>query len=478
MENYIALIRKADFLDLYRYGILHINRDLLCRFTCTIEELRERKCFLNNITAFANSFDSSFTYLFIHYIKGGAPSRINDVLIEEVQGIYPLDFNAKKNLEMIDDNILINDPLWSDAGKLLQKQQSVSSCLQGARNVWRIFDIETPIEKYAETVTTDIVKETVDELFEDKRPSGGLHPLVYLLRYERHSYYPKNNIGFFLDAVNVIFNIMGGREVNEDQISNSMIYQYLMFLHQTDPSMKFDAIRTMIAQEPKVQAIVQKSLELLPGFDFLTVAAFYMLFKNQCQEDLYYDEKWVLGGKSYGEDFYLACYLLGIKLGHEHTSDCLYEKVALPILKKKVAAQTEEEPVLDSAIQPAQETVAEPATETIQKTDSDAATVPAQQQNTEDQVDETDKTKPTESEETKDAVVIEEPKDPDVDDASEADNKEVHDYISGYPRVMAILSTRGKTKGKPKSGTKTVTVNNREEEIVYLKMGYEVYSIQ
>ena len=57
MANYLALIRKADFVDLYKYGSLHINRDMIRQFSCKVEELPNRDPIFTDLSNFDNVID-------------------------------------------------------------------------------------------------------------------------------------------------------------------------------------------------------------------------------------------------------------------------------------------------------------------------------------------------------------------------------------------------------------------------------------
>ena len=69
MKHYLALIRKADFTDLFKYGSLHINNDMKTDFQCPVEELPEHPELFRALSYYANSFDNAFAYLIIHYTK-------------------------------------------------------------------------------------------------------------------------------------------------------------------------------------------------------------------------------------------------------------------------------------------------------------------------------------------------------------------------------------------------------------------------
>ena len=76
--NYIALIRRADFTDLFKYGNIHINTNMTKRVSGDIRELSNSPAFFEELFYFANAFDYSFSYLFIHYKKTG---KVSDILM-------------------------------------------------------------------------------------------------------------------------------------------------------------------------------------------------------------------------------------------------------------------------------------------------------------------------------------------------------------------------------------------------------------
>ena len=78
MANYLALIRKADFVDLYKYGSLHINRDMIRQFTCKIEELPNREPIFRDLSNFANAFDSTLWEQFLVNFGSGITSPLRE----------------------------------------------------------------------------------------------------------------------------------------------------------------------------------------------------------------------------------------------------------------------------------------------------------------------------------------------------------------------------------------------------------------
>ena len=344
MTNYLALIRKADFTDLFKYGRLHINNDMKTDFSCSVEELPSHPEVFHHLTHFANSFDSAFAYLIIHYVKASSNGLANDVNIEEVQNIYPLDFESKEAFAMsFDERIRIENPIWPESVWSLQKQQQFNDCLKGAANLRESLGFKDSDYKCKEIISDDIVREVVNELYDDIRPSGNLSIWVYLLRYERHSYYPQTTLGYFMDMANVVCNRQQKQEVDESSVMQTNIYRFLTELRKNEKH-KIGDIHDKIIDSPELKIFLEKTREYEPQVDFTIVATLFFYLKYTYKEDFHYKEKDVIsissGKEKFGFEFELAAYLLGIIKGHLHTYDCMYDMLPLPIFKKASNAQS------------------------------------------------------------------------------------------------------------------------------------------
>lgn len=334
MANFLALIRKADFIDLFKYGSIHVNKDVVRQFSCNVEDLPKRQPIFDDVTFFANAFDSTFAYLFIHYeIFEG---RSNDVNIADVKGIYPLDREAKVELSLsLDPRIKIHEPLWENAIVELQKKMTIQNSLNGVSNIWKIYHLTDSMESISKLVGNETIKIVVDELYGNHRPYGKLPVWVYIIRYERHAFYPDNTLGAFMDAVNAILNYKNGKELDADMIESEMIMQFLYYCQEKQPNMNFLEVLSMIGMQslPAILDFLDYANGLSEDVDVIKVAALFFIYRNRYKEGFKYEKQWDDVGKKNGKDFSVACYLLGIILGHEHTYDCLYEHLPLPIFK-------------------------------------------------------------------------------------------------------------------------------------------------
>ena len=345
MKHYLALIRKADFTDLFKYGSLHINNDMKTDFQCPVEELTEHPELFRALSYYANSFDNAFAYLIIHYTKETTKGLSNDVYIEELQHIYPLDYESKKNLEFsFDERIRIEEPLWSDSVLELQKRMMINECKKGAQNIHKIIGFDKSDFRCEDFITDDIIKEIVEELYEDRRPSGDISLWVYLLRYERHDFYPRNILGCFMDMVNVVCNRHARHEVYGSELGGTSIFKFLDSFQNPEP--RFDEIYNAICKDESVKGFSSMVDLYESRIDFIKTATLFRYLRDRYSEDFIYEPNLIDSCKKYGEEFELATYLLGIVMGHMHTYDCLYEKLPLAIFKEKIVIP--KEPIVDS----------------------------------------------------------------------------------------------------------------------------------
>ena len=332
MTNYLALIRKADFTDLFNFGKLHINNDMIVDFKCDVKDLPIHKDLFDTLTLYANPFDNAFTYLIIHYCKEGDIELHNDVNIEDVKHIYPLDRESKANFEMtFDERIRIEDPIWKEAVLDLQKHQKFVECKKGALNLRQICGFKIDSSNCSGIISDDIIKEVVNGFYEDARPLGEQSIWSYLLRYERHSFYPHNTVGCFMDMVNVACNRYAQKEVEESDIQGTDIFQLLNSYRNSD--IKFEDLYRIVKN--KGGNFIKMTQHYAHDVDFIKIGSLFFILRNRYPDDFIYEPKFIDYCKKYDIDFELALYLLGIIMGHNHTYDCMYEELPLAIFKTK-----------------------------------------------------------------------------------------------------------------------------------------------
>lgn len=333
MNNYLAILRRADFIDLYKYGFFYLNKDLIVRFDCDLKELRSKYEIYDALFSRMNSFESSFAYLIIHYVKE-KEEDMTSVNIGEVKHIYPFDLEAKKEFEnSFDEHIRIDMPLWDDAVSLIKKKQQFNSSMQGAKNVFKIFGL-TGIEKCKKVISDDTVEEMLSDVYENIRPKGDKSIWVYLMRYERHSFYPKESIGYYMDIVHIVCNYMAKQEVEDYQVEETSIFRILN--SYVGQNLKSDKINYLLEQDERAKAFLDRIAQFVPEADFILTAISYLKMRDLYQDSFSYNKQFIDACKStFGESFTLASYMIGLALEHNKTYSCLYENIPLAIYKTK-----------------------------------------------------------------------------------------------------------------------------------------------
>lgn len=334
MKNYLALIRRTDFIDFFKFGFFYLNSEKVVEFDCLISELPKRDDIYDTLFARINSFESSFAYLIVNFTKSNDVDDYSFVTITDVKHVFPLDFEAKREYESsFDEHIKIDNPIWPDAFSLIKKKQLYQNSMQGVRNIFNIFKLEG-VEKCKELISEDTVEEMLSNVADDIRPYGDISLWVYLMRYERHSFYPKESLGYFMDIVHIIVNFMSKKEVEDYIVESTDIYKILATYE--GKGYKSNDILNLLKQNERASGFLAKIASLVPNVDFIHVAVNYLKMRDLYKDEFIYDEKFISACKaSFGNSFTIASYMIGIALGHDKTYACLYESLPLAIYKSK-----------------------------------------------------------------------------------------------------------------------------------------------
>lgn len=336
MATYLSLIRRSDFIDLYKYGILYINPLKVVEINCC-DNLSENYQFLTSLFANANSFENSFAYVIIKFASDEYSPNEACVKIEDVLNIYPLDQEAKKEFETsFDMHLKIDDPIWEKTYARIQRDRTVVDGNAGIANVWKVFGIKSNVNDCRKVISDSVLQEVVDELYDNRRPSGDLPIWVYLIRYERHSFFPNELVGFFMDVVNVVCNYLSKREVEERDFSTTGIFQKLSSLSLKS---KMNDIMDCIENSKECRPFIETISRIENNVDFIQVAVLFLFLKHKYAEGIKYDNELLkliarIEENNYFKDsFSLSVFLLGFVLGREKTYESLYLSLPLAIYK-------------------------------------------------------------------------------------------------------------------------------------------------
>ena len=318
--DYLAIIRKADFVDLFKFGKLNVYSAI--NFDGNIKAHANDNDLFEKLTKNMNLFEYSFEYMVIHYISDNGNEQPCSVFIENVKGLYTFDEEAKKEMSIsFDSRIKLHVSPWGEKFKTLHNNRLMSQSKRGIDNLWVIFGLSETDRKMCESIITDdIVSEVFDELFSYKRPVGEQSIWTYLLRYERHSFYPKNTKGYFCDYIHVACNWMAKKEILNDVAIETTLYNLI----KESPATDFKPL-SQIAINSNLPSLTDEVAKC----HFAVAAPLFLLMKDKFSNGFYIDMKIINYAKTFGFECSVAVYLLGITLGYDKTYDayCNYSAI-------------------------------------------------------------------------------------------------------------------------------------------------------
>lgn len=323
--NYLAIIRKADFVDLFKYGKLNVYSAI--SFDGDVKAHANDDDLFEKLTRNMNLFEYSFEYMVIHFISNNGNEHPCPVNIENVRGLYTFDEEAQKEMSVsFDSRIKLHVSPWGEKFKTLHNNRLISQSKRGIDNLWAIFGLSGTDRKMCESIITDdIVSEVFDELFSYKRPAGKQSIWTYLLRYERHSFYPKNTKGYFCDYIHVACNWMAKKEMQNDVATETALYNQIRNTPVTD----FQSL-SEIAKNSNLPSKTDEKAKC----QFAIAAPLFLLMKDKFSDGFYFNSDFIKYAKDKCEfECSVAVYLLGLTLGYDKTYDAYYDRIKLPIFE-------------------------------------------------------------------------------------------------------------------------------------------------
>ncbi len=346
MNYYFALIRKSEFTDLFKYGKLCLNPNFIITIDNDISKTPINSSLFDPWINQNFSFEYSWEYLVIYYGKDTTNEKNEEVNIENILKVFPLDNDAKQQIELsFDHRIKIEQPICEDVINKLRNQQEYINSKQGVDNIWSIFQIPYDKDLYNNVITDRILFEFASSL--DSKPNGELSYWTYLMRYKRHAFYPQETIGYFMDVVHVLCNYKQKQEVWDEDVEQTSIMQLL----REDPFNNETKVPDMIEKlevEEKAANILSVLNKLENQVNVLQTSVLFLMILDKYRENgithTERDHNFINNGiERCKNDFLLALYMLGVVLGHKKTYDCLYETLPLSCFKKTEQIQREAE---------------------------------------------------------------------------------------------------------------------------------------
>lgn len=321
MVNYLSIISRSDFSNLYKFGHIYVHN--VVPFEGKLSDHADDKFLFDAVTAYMDTYEYSTEYLLLHIIKIPFSGSSVEIFVKDIVGVYALDDEAKASLAVsLDSRIIIQVSAWNDFFSELNKKQAIRQSKAGEFNCFEIFKISNEDRaEVAKLLPKEFVEELFSDLFSHVRPSGNRSIWNYLIRYERHNPYWNDNRGFFSDAIHVYENFKQKSEI-EYEIADEVPLGDVIGSSGT----KFSEIYKLLKHE-------QGDDYQVNGCNYFAVAPLFLYLKS-CFKEVgitpasFYSNEYLYNGDFYtyfGFDFAVAVSLLGISLGHDLTYSCYYE---------------------------------------------------------------------------------------------------------------------------------------------------------
>lgn len=328
MENkynhFLVLFRKDDVIDFYKYGHWNVKSPNI-KFDGNVKTLANNDKLMAKLFKQANPFDYSIEYFLVHL---SCPS-LTSVDVDDIVDIYALDAESLKIGFSLSPEIRLSKPIFEKYYIDFQVANAVVDAQKGVDNIFAVFDLPQikPLLKKREL--EGLIRDTMLE-----EPIEGDKSLwYYLLRYERHHSYPKDNRGFFLDAMHAFLDFEKRQDV-DFSVVNSNIGGLVM---KESPDVRYGDLLKVVES----QKLFLKSSEKVKK-NYYKVAPLFLILKDAFNDGVHEDQLYcnkpltdfVHVMRNYGVDILSkALYLLGLTLGRENTYQYIYEKTKIHILK-------------------------------------------------------------------------------------------------------------------------------------------------
>lgn len=113
MKDYLAIIRKVDFIDLFKYG--HFSISYAVPFDGDMSLHANDMELFNRLTSKMNMYEYSFEYLVIHFKAKDNNEQYISIDIRNVCALYTFDQEAKKEMSIsFDSRIQLHISPWTD----------------------------------------------------------------------------------------------------------------------------------------------------------------------------------------------------------------------------------------------------------------------------------------------------------------------------------------------------------------------------
>lgn len=335
MVNYLTIISRTDFSNLYKFGHLYVHN--IVPFGGKLSDHADDKFLFDAVTEYMDTYEYSTEYLLLHIFKVPFSGSSVEIFVKDIVGVYALDEEARASLAVsLDSRIVIRVSAWNSFFNELNKRQAIRQAKAGEYNCFEIFRIKNEDRNaVSRLIPKGFVEELFSDLYSHVRPSGNRSIWNYLIRYERHQPYWNDNRGFFSDAIHVYENFKQKSEIDYEIADEVPLGDVIA------------SCGTKITDIYKLLKHKQGDDYQVNGCNYFAVAPLFLYLRSNFKEGgitpaSFYSNEHLYNGdfyKYFGFDFAVAVSLLGISFGHDLTYSSYYEISNLGIFNHLVESK-------------------------------------------------------------------------------------------------------------------------------------------
>jgi len=334
MKNYLTVVSRDQFINLYRFGKLNIHNNFIISEEYILELLKLLQC----------EHDEDYLILNIKYINKYMLDKINilhNLKIQDVKSIYVLSQKAKNYYEpKFNPKIRFDIYPNLDILKQAQDYRELDDIESGINVLAKQFNFI-----YKDQIEEDLGKDFKNNALESLKNENYLATeyksfYIDLLSYKREIFFPKKDIGYLFDLI--VITVLRNRKPEliskfkqgNLTIDSSKTYQKLK---ENDNKTLLDCIKFIKNTDDED---IKKFLEKTEGIRYLIIGSLFLMIKNiLLEKNTKYNEKMHeivdIFKQDYANELAISLYLIGFVFGYKELYDDYYNHISLDIFNEK-----------------------------------------------------------------------------------------------------------------------------------------------
>lgn len=344
MRNFIAIIKLSDISAMWNYGAVYIHPEMKRELFLTEDySLVDHPELCDGLFRRVNDYETETEYVMVTYDKSDNEEG-DRIEMTDLTAVYALTERVEMVKNRTVENLVVNPPLWPDMIRTKEISMYAAQRRRAVKRMWRLMGLsDAELAECEKTFSESLVSDYAEMVYDVASPDSESPLWLYLAAYERHAYYPKTTMGYFMDMVNV-YTAYWLRAVkcnlNSDVEATTEASEVFKGLACEMNRRTYGDIMDFILND-------NSSFVNMAGVDFCMVAPLFLYLKSAFSGPEGFGMSVMFEGapfadsvdslkKKHGRYFSLAVYLLAMVLGIKGVNEAYYEFENLAVVKRPV----------------------------------------------------------------------------------------------------------------------------------------------